>query len=55
MVKVWGVDSLIDNQVERPPGLWVIIGNHNTHSLVGLNSLGTCHSPQLIQVVSSLK
>ncbi len=26
MVKVWDVDGLVDNQVERPPGLWIIIG-----------------------------
>jgi hypothetical protein len=40
MVKVWDVDGLVDNQVERPPGLWVIIGNHTTHSLIGFTSKG---------------
>jgi hypothetical protein len=40
MVKVWDVDGLVDNQVERPPGLWVIISNHTTHSLVSLTSKG---------------
>ncbi len=34
MVKMWDVDGLVDNQVERPPGLWVIIGNYTTHSLI---------------------
>ncbi len=37
MVKVWDVDGLIDDQVERPPGLWVIIGNYTTHGLVGFS------------------
>ncbi len=36
MVKMWDVDGLDDNQVERPPGLWVIIGNYTTHSLISL-------------------
>ncbi len=40
MVKVWDVDGLVDNQVERCPGLWVIIGNHTTHSLISLTSEG---------------
>jgi hypothetical protein len=40
MVKVWDVDGLVDNQVERPPGLWVIISNHTTHSLISLTSKG---------------
>jgi hypothetical protein len=40
MVKVWDVDGLVDNQVEHPPGLWVIISNHNTHSLIGFTSKG---------------
>ncbi len=40
MVKVWDVDGLIDDQVERPPGLWVIIGNYTTHGLVGFASEG---------------
>ena len=40
MVKVWDVDGLIDDQVERPPGLWVIIGNYTTHGLVSFTSKG---------------
>jgi hypothetical protein len=40
MVKVWDVDGLVDNQVEHPPGLWVIIGNHTTHSLISFTSEG---------------
>ncbi len=36
MVKMWDVDGLVDNQGERPPGLWVVIGNHITHSLISL-------------------
>jgi hypothetical protein len=40
MVKVWDVNGLIDNQVEHPPGLWVIIGNHTTHSLISFTSEG---------------
>ncbi len=39
-VKVWCVDGLVDNQMERPPGLWVIIGNHTTHSLISCTSEG---------------
>jgi hypothetical protein len=38
MVKVWDVYGLIDNQVERPPDLWIIIGNYTTHSLIGFTS-----------------
>jgi hypothetical protein len=34
MVKMWDVDGLVDNQGERPLGLWVIIGNYTTHSLI---------------------
>ncbi len=34
MVKMWDVDGLVDNQGEHPPGLWVIIGNYTTHSLL---------------------
>jgi hypothetical protein len=34
MVKMWDVDGLVDNQGEHPPGLWVIIGNYTTHSLI---------------------
>jgi hypothetical protein len=40
MVEVWDVYGLIDDQVERPPGLWVIIGNYTTHGLVGFTSEG---------------
>jgi hypothetical protein len=40
MVKVWDMDGLVDNQVERPPGLWVIISNHTTHNLISLTSKG---------------
>jgi hypothetical protein len=40
MVKVWDVDGLVDNQVEHPPSLWVVIGNHTTHNLVSLTSKG---------------
>jgi hypothetical protein len=40
MVKVWDVDGLVDNQVERPPGLWVIMSNHTAHSLISLTSEG---------------
>jgi hypothetical protein len=35
MVKMWDVDGLVDNQGERPPDLWIIIGNYyTTHSLI---------------------
>jgi hypothetical protein len=40
MVKVWDVYGLIDSQVECPPGLWIIIGNYTTHSLIGFTSEG---------------
>jgi hypothetical protein len=40
MAKVWDVDGLVDNQVERPPCLWIIINNHTTHSLISLTSEG---------------
>jgi hypothetical protein len=40
MVKVWDVHGLVDNQVEHPPGLMVIIGDHTTHSLKGFTSEG---------------
>ena len=40
MVKVWDVDGLVDNQVEHPPGSWVIISNHTTHGLISLTSEG---------------
>ena len=40
MVKVWDVDGLVDNQVERLPGLWVIMGNHTTRGLISLTSEG---------------
>ncbi len=40
MVKMWDADGLVDNQVEHPPGLWVIIGNYTTHSLISFTSEG---------------
>ncbi len=40
MVKVWDVDGLVDNQVEHPPGPWVIISNHTTHGMISLTSEG---------------
>ncbi len=40
MVKVWDVNGLIDDQVEHPPGLWVIIGNYTGHGLVSFTSKG---------------
>ncbi len=40
MVKVWDVDGLIDDQVEHPPGLRIIIGYDTTHGLVSLTSKG---------------
>jgi hypothetical protein len=40
MVKVWDVDGLIDDQVEHPPSLWVIISNYTTHGLVSFTSKG---------------
>ncbi len=40
MVKVWNVDGLVDNQMECPFGLWVIISNHTTHSLISFTSKG---------------
>jgi hypothetical protein len=40
MFKVWDVDGLVDNQLEHPPGPWVIISNHTTHSLKSLTSEG---------------
>ncbi len=40
MVKVWDVDGLIDDQVEHPPGLRIIIGYATTHGLVSLTSEG---------------
>jgi hypothetical protein len=38
IVKMWDMDGLIDNEVECPPGPWVVIGNHFTHGLIGLTS-----------------
>jgi hypothetical protein len=40
MVKVWDVDGLVDNQVEHPLSLWVIISDHTTHNLISLTSKG---------------
>jgi hypothetical protein len=47
------VDGLVDNQVERPPGLWVIIGNHTTHSLISFTFEGLiiAHSRDRLLVV----
>jgi hypothetical protein len=55
MVKVWDVDGRVDNQVEHPLGLWVIISNHTTPSLISLTSKWNHHSPQQILVIDSLK
>jgi hypothetical protein len=40
IVKVWDVDGLIDDQVEHPPGLWVIIDNYTTHGLISFTAKG---------------
>jgi hypothetical protein len=40
MVRVWKVYGLVDNQVKCPPGLWVIIGKHTTHSLISFTLEG---------------
>ncbi len=40
MVKVWDVDGLIDDQVEHPPGLWIIVDYNTTHSLESFISEG---------------
>jgi hypothetical protein len=55
MVKVWDVDGLVDNQVERPPGLWVIIGDHTTHSLISFTSKGLviAHNKDWLVVVQN--
>ncbi len=34
MIKVWYMDSLINNQVEHPPSLWVSVSYHTTNGLV---------------------
>jgi hypothetical protein len=34
MVKVRDVDGLIDDQMEHPPGQWVSIRHHPSHSRV---------------------
>ena len=36
MVQVWHVDSLMNDQVERPPSLRVSVSNHATYGLVSL-------------------
>jgi hypothetical protein len=36
MVKMWDVDGLVDNQGGHPSGLWVIISNYTTHSLISI-------------------
>ncbi len=55
MVKVWDVDGLVDNQVEHPPGLWVIIDNHTTHSLMSFTSKGLviAHNGEKLVVVQN--
>ncbi len=40
MDKVWDVYGLIDDQVEHPPGLRIIVGYNTTHDLVSLTSKG---------------
>jgi hypothetical protein len=40
MVKVWDVDGLVDDQVERSPSLWIIIGYYTNHSLISFPSDG---------------
>ncbi len=40
MIKVWDVDGLIDDQVEHPPVLRIIVGYNTTHCLVSLTSEG---------------
>jgi hypothetical protein len=40
MVKMWDVDGLVDNKGEHPPGLWVILGNYTTDSLISITSEG---------------
>jgi hypothetical protein len=37
---VWDVDCLVNNQVDRPPSLLVIIGNHATHGGISLSAEG---------------
>jgi hypothetical protein len=37
---VWDVDGLLDDQVESPPGLRIIVGYDTTHGLVSLTSEG---------------
>jgi len=40
VVKVWDVDCLVNDQVEHPPSVRVIIGNHTTHGGIGLSAEG---------------
>ncbi len=40
MVSVWDVYGLIDDQMEHPPDLRIIIGNNTTHGLASLTSKG---------------
>ena len=40
VVKVWDVDCLVNNQVEHPPRLWVIIGTHATYGGISLSAEG---------------
>ncbi len=55
MVKVWDVDGLVDNQVERPPGRWVIIGDYTTYSLISftLEGLIIAHNGDRLLVVQN--
>jgi hypothetical protein len=57
MVKVWDVDGQVDNQVERPPSLWVIVGNHTTHSLMSFTSkeLNIAHNGDRLLIVQNDK
>jgi hypothetical protein len=56
MVKVWDLDGLVDNQVECPPGLWVIINNHTTHTPISLTSEGLviAHNGYRLMVYSKM-
>jgi len=40
MVKVRDVDSLVDHQVERPPGLWVSVSYHSANGLISSGAEG---------------
>jgi hypothetical protein len=55
MVEVWDVDVLVDDQVECPPSVWVIIGDYTTHSLISLTSEGLiiAHNGYWLLIVSN--